>query len=208
MNSKICGIKNKTILNYILSHPYPPKLVGFICNYKKSSRFIELDKLKKLLQTKKKFSKYVAVLVKPTHRELKELSGLPFDYFQIYGMKLNEIKLIKKKYKQKIIVAITIGKKSDTRKYLKYLNYSSIILFDSKGYEKSLSFNHSYLKNLPSRLNFMVAGNFKPNDDFKIFKKQFKYIDISGGVESKNGIKDKIKINQFLVNIKNTNDQD
>ena len=208
MNSKICGIKNKTILNYILSHSYPPKLVGFICNYKKSSRFIELEKLKKLLQTKKKVSKYVAVLVKPTHRELKELSDLPFDYFQIYGMKPNEIKLIKKKYKQKIIVAITIEKKSDTRKYLKYLNYSSIILFDSKGYEKSLSFNHSYLKNLPSRLNFMVAGNFKPNDDFKIFKKQYKYIDISGGVEYKNGIKDKSKINQFLVNIKNTNDQD
>lgn len=53
----------------------------------------------------------------------------------------------------------------------------------------------------------MVAGNFKPDDNFKLFKDKFNYIDISGGIESENGIKDKEKINQFLLNIKKTNDK-
>lgn len=54
MQSKICGIKDEIILNYIISHPYPPKLIGFICNYKKSKRFVELDKLKILLKKRKR----------------------------------------------------------------------------------------------------------------------------------------------------------
>ena len=54
MKSKICGIKNQKILNYIITHPNPPEFIGFICNYKKSKRFVELKKLKKLLKTKKK----------------------------------------------------------------------------------------------------------------------------------------------------------
>ena len=46
---KICGIKDFDTLNYILNHSYPPKFIGFICNYPKSSRYVELNSLKKLL---------------------------------------------------------------------------------------------------------------------------------------------------------------
>jgi phosphoribosylanthranilate isomerase len=53
----------------------------------------------------------------------------------------------------------------------------------------------------------MIAGNFKPEDNFRAYKSQFSFIDISGGVESENGIKDKEKINQFLININKTNDE-
>ena len=44
MEAKICGIKDQRTLNYIINHNYSPKFVGFICNYKKSKRFIELAK--------------------------------------------------------------------------------------------------------------------------------------------------------------------
>lgn len=207
MQSKICGIKDEIILNYIISHPYPPKLIGFICNYKKSKRFVELDKLKILLKKNKKKSKFVAVLVKPSKEELESIANLSFDYYQIYDSTPKEIKSIKKKYNKKIIVAINVNKKNDVEKYKDYLKIADIILFDSKGYEKSLSFNLSYLDNLKKNLNIMVAGNFKPDDNFKLFKDKFNYIDISGGIESENGIKDKEKINQFLRNIKKTNDK-
>ncbi len=50
---KICGINDSDTLNYIINHPYPPKFIGFICNYPKSSRYIEFNSLKKLLDTKK-----------------------------------------------------------------------------------------------------------------------------------------------------------
>ena len=51
---KICGIKDSDTLNFIINHPYPPKFIGFICNYPKSSRYVELNHLKKLLNVKKK----------------------------------------------------------------------------------------------------------------------------------------------------------
>jgi phosphoribosylanthranilate isomerase len=208
MKSKICGISTTDILEYITSHPYPPELIGFICNYKKSKRFIELNKLKKLLKIKKKNSKYVAVLVKPTEKELKEISNLPFDYYQLYDMSLEKIKKRKQKYNKKIIVALSIDKKKDAEKYRAYKKIKDVLfLFDSKGYEKSLSFDHKHLDALPNNQNFMIAGNIKPDDNLKMFKKLFNYVDISGGVESENGIKDKEKINQFLLNIKKTNDE-
>ena len=62
---KICGISDLSTLNYLINHPYPPKFIGFNCNFKKSPRFVEIDKLKKLTSIKKKDSKFVAVLVEP-----------------------------------------------------------------------------------------------------------------------------------------------
>ena len=94
MKAKICGISDSNTLKYITSHPYPPAYIGFIVNYKKSNRFVEFNDLKKLLEIKRKKSKYVAVLVKPTDKELKKISKLPFDYYQIYDLKNDEIKLI------------------------------------------------------------------------------------------------------------------
>ena len=46
---KICGIKDSDTLNFIINHPSPPTFIGFICNYPKSSRYVKLEDLKKLL---------------------------------------------------------------------------------------------------------------------------------------------------------------
>jgi len=99
MKTKICGISDSNTLKYIINHPYPPDYIGFIVNYKKSKRFVELNNLKKLLEIKKKKTKFVAVLVKPTDEDLEKISTLPFDYYQIYDLNNNQIKLIKKNIK-------------------------------------------------------------------------------------------------------------
>ena len=49
MEAKICGVKDELTLRYILNHSNSPRFIGFIINYKKSKRFIELKKLNKLL---------------------------------------------------------------------------------------------------------------------------------------------------------------
>ena len=51
---KICGVSDLETLNYILNHKFPPRFVGFICNYKKSRRYVEYKKLKELVNIKKK----------------------------------------------------------------------------------------------------------------------------------------------------------
>ena len=201
MKAKICGISDSNTLKYITSHPYPPEYIGFIVNYKKSKRFVGFNDLKKLLEIKKKKSKYVAVLVKPTDKELKKISTLPFDYYQIYDLKNDEIKLIKEKYKINIIVAITVKDKKDVLMHNNYKDVADIFLFDGKGYETSMSFDHKLIKDLRSNTKIMLAGNIQIDDDLENYNKITDIIDISGGLET-SGLKDISKINIFLNKIK------
>ena len=201
MKVKICGISDSNTLKYITDHTYPPEYIGFIVNYKKSKRFVEFNDLKKLLEIKRRKSKYVAVLVKPTDKELKKISTLPFDYYQIYDLKNDEIKLIKEKYKINIIVAITVKDKKDVLMHNNYKDVADIFLFDSKGYEKSMSFDHKLIKDLRSNTEIMLAGDIQIDDDLENYNKITDIIDISGGLET-SGLKDISKINIFLNKIK------
>ena len=197
---KICGISDLNTLNYIINHSYPPQYVGFICNYKKSPRFVEIDKLKKLTETNKKKSKFVAVLVKPDEKILEKIKNLSFDYYQIYNCTPSEIKILKRKYKKKIIVAFNIKNFTDVKKYQLYRDVADIYLFDSKGYEKSMSFKHSLIENIKFDKEVMVAGNIGINDNLEKLNKIADIIDISGGLET-SGIKDISKIEIFLKKI-------
>ena len=197
---KICGISDQKILNFIINHPFPPKFIGFICNYPKSSRFVELKDLKKLLNINKRKSEFVAVLVKPKNEILENIKDLPFDYYQLYDCSPEEIKNIKKKYKKKIITAFTVSEKKDVDKYKLFSDMTDIYLFDSKGYEKSASFDYNLIKDIKLNKELMIAGNIQFNDNLKIFNKIADFIDLSGGLET-SGLKDTSKIEIFLNNI-------
>ena len=201
MHAKICGIKNTRTLKYLINHKYPPKFIGFICNYPKSHRNLNFKKLKELIDIKKNAKiNYVAVLVGPKQKILKKIMQLNFDYLQLYNVSPEKTKKIKKQLKIKIITALTIDKIEDVKKYKDYENISEIILFDSKGYEKSLSFNHKLLKIVPKKIKKMLAGNIQFNDKLDKYSKMSDIIDISGSLEIK-GEKDISKINIFLREI-------
>jgi len=203
---KICGISDSKTLEFLTSHPTPPKMIGFICNWPKSKRFVEHDKLKELLKVDKRKSEYVAVLVKPTENILEKIKDLPFDYYQLYDCTPAEVKSIKKRYDKKIIVAITVKDQNDTVKYLEYNELADIVLFDSKGYEKSMSFDHQLIKNIKINKELMLAGNIQIEDNLENYKEIADIIDISGGLET-SGLKDISKINIFLNKIKLTNNE-
>ena len=203
MEAKICGVKDYKTLNYIINHSNSPKYIGFICNYPKSKRYINLKNLKKLININRKKINFVSVLVKPNNEILKKIKGLNFDYFQLYDVSPKRTKIIKEKYKVKIITALTIENEKDVEKYKKFKSISEIILFDSKGYEKSSKFDHKLLKNIPSSLKKMLAGNIQYDDKLDKFSKITDIIDISGSLET-SGEKDISKINLFLKNISKT----
>ena len=200
-NCKICGVKDPQTLSYIINHKYPPKMIGFICNWPKSKRFVKNEDLDQLLKIDKKQSKFVAVLVNPNNDILEKIKDLPFDYYQIYDCEPNQIKKIKDKYKIKIISVITVSSKEDVEKYKKYEEFSELILFDSKGYHKSIAFDHKHLENIETKLSIMIAGDIKI-EDLKNFKNKNFYIDISGGLETE-GVKDINKIDKFLNSVHN-----
>ena len=200
MDAKICGIKDSETLNYIINHNHPPKFVGFITNYPKSKRYIEYENLKKLINLDKKKINFVSVLVDPNDTILEKIKDLNFDYYQLYNVSPEKTSLIKEKYKIKIITALTIENKNDVEKYKKFESISEIILFDSKGYEKSVGFDHQLLNNVPTKVSKMLAGNIQYNDRLDKYSKIADIIDISGSLET-SGEKDISKIKIFLENI-------
>jgi len=206
IKSKICGVSDSATLKYIINHNYPPQFIGFICNYSKSKRYVNFDKLVKLINVDKKNIFFVAVLVGPEDSFLEKIKNLNFDYYQLYNVSPKKTKIIKKKYNKKIITAITIKKAKDVKKYKDYQNISDIILFDSKGYEKSMSFDHVVLKNIPNSINRMIAGNIKYSEKLDKYSKVADIIDISGGLET-SGKKDLSKIDIFLKNINKFNNE-
>ena len=206
MKSKICGISDQKILKFLTNHLYAPEFIGFIVNFPKSKRYVDSNKLRELLKVNKRNSKYVAVLVKPNQKELNEIEHLPFDYYQIYDSQPSEIERIKNTYNKKIILALTIQNSKDIEKYKLYEDNTDIFLFDSIGYEKSMSFNHSLLNNFKFNKEVMLAGNIQINDNLENLKKIADIIDISGGVET-SGLKDISKIEIFLQKIQKIKDE-
>ena len=194
---KICGISDLKTLRYILNHQFPPKFVGFICNFKKSKRYVEYEKLKDLINIEKNDTSFVSVLVDPDEKILEKIKELNFDYYQLYDVSPERTKIIKEKYNIKIITALTINTKKDVDLYSNYNEISDLILFDGKGYEKSIGFDHKLLNFLPDSINKMIAGNIKI-EDIPNFKNRDYFIDLSGSLENEEGKKDLKKINKLL----------
>ena len=206
LKSKICGVSDNKTLRYIINHKNPPQFIGFIVNYTKSKRYVDIKKLKELTKIDKKNSLYVAVLVNPEKGILEEIKNLPFDYYQLYDCNVDKIRSIKNTYNKKIITALTIENSEDVKNHQLYKDVSDIYLFDSKGYEKSMSFNHTLIENIQSNKELMLAGNIQINDDLEKYKKIADIIDISGGLET-SGLKDINKIEIFLNKLSDLNNE-
>ena len=137
------------------------------------------------------------MLVNPTNELLEKIKDLNFDYYQLYDVDPSRTLEIREKYKIKIISAITISNQKDVNKYKDYIKISDIILFDSKGYHRSESFDHNLLEQVPSEVNKMIAGNIQIDDIPNLKNKDF-IIDLSGSIENNKGKKDLNKIDKLL----------
>ena len=206
LKSKICGVSDSKTLNYIINHKNPPQFIGFIVNYPKSKRYVEITKLKELVSIDKKNCSYVAVLVDPDQNILEKIKDLPFDYYQLYNCTVNKILSIKNSFNKKVIIALTIENSKDVQNYKLYESVSDIYLFDSKGYEKSMTFDHRFIEDINLDKKLMLAGNIQVNDNLENIMKIADIIDISGGLET-SGLKDISKIETFLNKIKKFNDE-
>ena len=111
---------------------------------------------------------------------------------------------IKLRYNKKIIISLQVKEEQDVLEYKAYKNIADIILFDSSGLHKSLSWNYNWIKLVPSSVTKMLAGNIKI-DMLESLKKITDIVDVSGALET-NKVKDMIKIKTFLEKIKQIND--
>ncbi len=204
MKLKVCGLANPVEVETCVDNGV--SFCGFILNYPKSHRYISYEKANKLFNINKKKTQYVGVLVKPSLEELEKFSQLNLDYFQLYGQYDNQLLFdIKKKFKKKIIITIQVENKKDIETYKKVEAESDIILWDSTGYEKSLGWNHSWVKNIKIKGEKMIAGNITKNN-LKDLSKFADIIDVSGALET-NKVKDIKKIKDFITQVKEINNE-
>ncbi len=114
-----------------------------------------------------------------------------------------KLKILNLDIKKKIIISIQIESEKDVYKYKKFKEIADIILFDSSGFEKSLSWNFNWIKNI--NITKMVAGNIDVNklDSISNF---VDIVDVSGALET-NKVKDIVKIKNFLKKVKEINDK-
>ena len=203
MKLKICGLSNPREVETCVSRHVD--YCGFILNYPKSHRYISLEKAKKLTDINKGKTKYVGVLVNPTEEELIKFSKLNLDYFQLYGnYDSNRLNKLKEKFKKKLITTIQVKNKDDVNKYKLVESGSDIILWDSSGYEESLSWDYNWLKSIPVKTKKMIAGNITI-DKLENLVELADIVDVSGALET-NKVKDINKIKKFTNKIKIIND--
>ena len=203
MQAKICGLK--TIEQVKACVKNNADFCGFILNYPKSHRFIDYQTAQNLTNIERQNTKFVGVLVDPKDNEIKNFARLNLDYFQIYGdIDINKINEIKKKFKKKVIIALQIKTEQDVLRYKIYEKNADIILFDSTGLQKSLSWNYKWIENLPKTCKKMLAGNISI-EMLDNLKKITDIVDVSGALEM-NEVKDINKIKEFLNKIKQIND--
>ena len=199
MKLKVCGLSNPIEIETCISSDVD--YCGFILNYTKSHRYISLDKAKELTKINKENTKYVGVLVEPTIEQLSQFSELNFDYFQLYGnFHPDELMSIKDKFKKKIISSIQVKKKNDIDSYKLVESNSDIILWDSSGYEESLSWDYNWLNSVSTKVEKMVAGDITI-DKIKNLVNLADTVDVSGALET-NKVKDINKIKEFTSEIK------
>ena len=204
MKLKVCGISNPIEVETCIKNDV--NFCGFILNYTKSHRYITFERAKDLLNISKKKVQCVGVLVNPSNDELEKYSKLDFDYFQLYGKyDSNSLLEIKNRFKKKIISSITVQKKEDIDIYKKIEDQSDIILWDSSGYEKSLSWNYSWIKDIKIKGEKMIAGNIT-KDKLNELSKMADIVDVSGALET-NKVKDINKIKEFVKQLKKINNE-
>ena len=155
----------------------------------------------------KKFDEvHVISLSKGSNDELEKYSKLDFDYFQLYGKyDSNSLLEIKNRFKKKIISSIIVQRKEDIDIYKKIEDQSDIILWDSSGYEKSLSWNYSWIKDIKIKGEKMIAGNIT-KDKLNELSKMADIVDVSGALET-NKVKDINKIKEFVKQLKKINNE-
>jgi phosphoribosylanthranilate isomerase len=116
-----------------------------------------------------------------------------------------ELKLIKEKTGMEIWKALSVNETDIEKKVLKYSSSADRILLDTKTVEEKVrgekrTFDaFDLFKKLQKKHNLILSGGLTPENIEGFLKKlNLEIVDVSSGVESEVGKKDKDKMKQFL----------
>ena len=205
---KICGVRSEDIAIHAINSN--ADYLGFIF-YPQSPRNISFEESSTIINKIKKKIITVAVTVDPDDSMIKRIMEIGFSIIQLHGNEsLERIKEIKGSSSLKIIKSFGIENKSDLEKTKAYEEVVDYFLFDAKPSEKELpggnakTFEWSSLNDYSSKKEFFLSGGLNiENVETAVNSNLTNFFDVSSGVESSPGVKDKQKISEFINKIKN-----
>ena len=206
---KICGIKSINHADACIKGK--ANMIGLMF-YKKSPRFINFKTAKKISDFAEKKISRVGVVANMNIKELKNIiENVNLDYIQFHGNEtpnfIKKIKKLKTMKKIKIIKALKVTNKNDISKIIKYRNITNYILIDTKIIKKNdynfknktLELDWNLFKEMKNKKSLILSGalNVK-NLKNATNQSGINYVDISSSLETKKGVKNIKKINNFL----------
>jgi len=202
---KICGISTPEALDASIQSG--ARFIGLVF-YPNSPRNVSFDVAYNLAKQIPTGVRTVALFVEPTDEQLERvLGGIPIDMIQLHGTESPErVQNIKDKYHIQTIKAFRIANEHDLEKVESYSIAADWFLFDAKPKNATLpggtghTFDWTVLQNRTWSKPWMLSGGLNANnikDALTLLTPNA--IDVSSGVESKTGIKDKQKINNFIL---------
>ena len=196
---KICGITNLELAEFCIEQN--ANYLGFVF-YEQSPRNVTNENISETLEKIKNRIDLVAVTKDPSESIIEKISNLPFNFIQVHGSILpNKLAEIKNATGMRIIKAFNILSSADLKYLNEYQDIADFYLFDSKSSGSGVVFDWGILEDKQIKKDFFLSGGLNPHNISKAIEKTgTKYVDVSSGVEQREGIKDKKLIEQFILN--------
>ena len=202
---KICGLTRAQDVEAAIE--CGADYLGFIVEAK-SVRRLTTAQAARLAAPAKGIIPRVAVTVNADDALLSRImSEMAPDYIQCHGDETPaRVAEIAKRFKVKTIKAAPIAAQSDMITAEQYAGVADIILYDAKPPKgetmrggHGLSFDWNILSRAPLPKLWALAGGLTPENAAKAIKRtNAPILDVSSGVESAAGIKDRLKIKAFM----------
>ena len=204
---KVCGITDLSIANFCIENG--ADYLGFV-SYSDSPRDISFQESKNIIDQLSSPINTVAVTVNANIDNAKEIEDSGFNFIQCHGSETPDyLSKIKKTTDLKIIKAFGISSQNDLVNLDKYSEFCDFFLMDAKpeGSEmpggNAKKFNWDLLRDQNINKKFFLSGGLdEDNIEIAIKNNITSLFDVSSSVESSPGVKDTLKIKQFIDRIK------
>lgn len=214
MRVKICGIR--TIEDAVFSASTGASYIGLVF-YPKSPRNVEHNMAREIALALPAGVAKVALIVDASDDEIKHITdNVPLDFLQLHGSESPErTNEIRAKFGLPIIKALGISSKEDIKALADYTPFVDQFLLDAKAQNASElpggnghAFDWSILHEAKITKPWLLAGGLTPmNVKAAIKETRALQVDVSSGVESARGIKDKDLIKAFIDNARSANER-
>lgn len=202
---KICGVTSRQSMDDIASAgAHYAGLVFFA----KSPRCLTLDQARSISSIAPPGLAKVALAVDPDDRFLERLiAAVPLDMIQLHGSETPQrVVEIKQKTGLPVMKAVGLAESDDLKTLDIYASAADQLMVDAKPAEDNslpggngFAFDWSLLKGRRWRTPWMLAGGLKPENVAQaIAITGAQQVDVSSGVETSPGKKDKDKIEAFV----------